>query len=69
MINASQRSTEADCQLRLILRTMSAQLIEKASVTIPMLGKDLDAEALAADQYLSSILRQAIADLAAAVAV
>lgn len=66
VINASQRSTDADGQLRLILRTMSARLIEEASITLPMLGKDLDAEALAADPALSPILRQAIADFIAA---
>lgn len=67
VINASQRSTDADGQLRLILRTMSARLIEPASVTIPMLGKNLDADGLVADPALSPVLRQAIADLAVAV--
>jgi chromate reductase, NAD(P)H dehydrogenase (quinone) len=67
VINASQRSTDADGQLRLILRTMSARLIERASITLPMLGKEFDADALAADPALSPILRQAIADFAAAI--
>jgi NAD(P)H-dependent FMN reductase len=68
VINASQRSTEADGQLRLILRTMSGRLIEQASITLPMLGRDLDAEGLAADATLSGALRQALADLAGAIA-
>lgn len=67
VINASQRSTDADGQLRLILRTMSARLIDDASITLPMLGKDMDSEALAADPVLSPILRRAIADFAATI--
>lgn len=68
VINASQRSTEADGQLRLILRTMSGRLIEQASITLPMLGRDLDAEGLLTDATLSGALRQALADLAGAIA-
>src|SRR5215469_4982365 len=37
LINASPRSTHADAQLRLILATMSARLIEAASITLPLL--------------------------------
>lgn len=66
VINASQRSTDADGQLRLILRTMSARLIEPASITLPMLGRALDAEGLIADPALAAALRQAIEHLAAA---
>lgn len=68
VINASQRSTEADSQLRLILRTMSARLIEAASITLPLLGRDLDAEGLATDAALSRVLRQALEDFAGAIA-
>jgi NAD(P)H-dependent FMN reductase len=67
VINASQRSSDADGQLRLILRTMSAQLVEPASVTIPMLGRDLDAEGLAMDPALAPVLRRAIAEFAEAI--
>ena len=67
VINASQRSTEADGQLRLVLRTMSARLIEQASITLPMLGRDLDAKGLVGDAALSAALRQALADFADAI--
>lgn len=67
VINASQRSTDADGQLRLILKTMSARLIESASITIPMLGRDLDAEGLVADPGLCAVLRQALTDFADAI--
>ena len=68
VINASQRSTDADGQLRLILKTMSARLVEPASITIPLLGRDLDAASLIEDATLSRALRQALTDFATAMA-
>jgi len=67
VINASQRSSDADSQLRLILETMSARLIEPASITIPMLGRDLDAAGLVEDAMLGEALRQALIDFADAI--
>ncbi|HEV2507490.1 MAG TPA: NADPH-dependent FMN reductase [Mesorhizobium sp.] len=60
VINASQRSTHADAALRLTLQTMSASLIEEASITLPLLGRNLDAEGIAQDPELSSQLRTAL---------
>jgi len=67
VINASQRSSDADSQLRLILETMSARLIEPASITIPMLGRVLDAAGLVEDAMLGEALRQALIDFADAI--
>jgi len=67
VINASQRSSDADGQLRLILKTMSARLIESASITIPMLGRELDAQGLADDTGLSEALGRALIDFADAI--
>jgi len=67
VINASQRSVDADGQLRLILRTMSARLIERASITIPMLGRDPDARGLIENATLAEALRQALMDFAEAI--
>lgn len=39
ILNASPRSISAQSALRLILNTMSARVVEEASVTIPLLGK------------------------------
>ncbi|MBR2686868.1 MAG: NAD(P)H-dependent oxidoreductase [Aquamicrobium sp.] len=60
VINASQRSTHADAALRLTLQTMSARLIEDASITLPLLGRNLDAAGIAEDPELSSQVQTAL---------
>jgi len=67
VINGSQRSTDADSQLRLILQTMSARLIERASITLPMLGRTLDVQGVIDDPALSGPLRNALSELARAI--
>src|SRR5579872_2188614 len=53
VINTSPRASHADAQLRLTLATMAARLIEEASITLPLLGRDLDAAGIVADVELS----------------
>jgi NAD(P)H-dependent FMN reductase len=60
VINVSQRSTHADAALRLTLATMSAALVEEASITLPLLGRNLDAMGIAADPELSDRLGAAL---------
>ena len=60
VINASQRATHADASLRLILDTMSARLVASASITLPLLGRGLDADGIAVDPVLSDQLRAAL---------
>jgi chromate reductase len=60
LINTSQRAIHAPAQLREILITMSARLIEDASITLPLWGRNLDAAAIAADPALSEQLRTAL---------
>jgi NAD(P)H-dependent FMN reductase len=67
VINASQRSTHADAALRLTLVTMSARLVEGASITLPLLGRNLDADGIVADPELSAQLRRALEAFAAAI--
>jgi NAD(P)H-dependent FMN reductase len=67
VINASQRATDADAALRLTLVTMSARLVEDASITLPLLGRNLDAEGIVADPDLSAQLRGALETFAAAI--
>lgn len=67
LINASQRATDADRALRLTLATMSARLIEPASITIDMLGRDLDEDGVVADDVLSARLRAALDSFTAAI--
>lgn len=68
LINASQRASAADASLRLILTTMAARLVEDASITLPLLGRDLDAEGIVADPELSALLRAALIRFAEAIA-
>jgi chromate reductase, NAD(P)H dehydrogenase (quinone) len=67
LVNASQRSTHADAQLRVTLTTMSARLIEAASITLPLLGRGLDADGIVADAELSAQLRAALDRFAEAI--
>jgi chromate reductase, NAD(P)H dehydrogenase (quinone) len=60
LINASQRTTSADAHLRLTLTTMSARLIEAASITLPLLGRNFDADDIISDKVLSERLRTAL---------
>src|SRR4030095_11678376 len=43
LINASQRATHAEAALRLTLNTMSANIVEDASIMLALLGRNLDA--------------------------
>jgi chromate reductase, NAD(P)H dehydrogenase (quinone) len=47
LFNASPRASEAQAALRLVLRTMSAEIVEEASITLPLLATRLDPEAMA----------------------
>lgn len=68
LINASPRASHSDAQLRLTLTTMSARLIEQASITLPLLGRNLDADGIVTDPDLSAQLREVLQSLAAAIA-
>jgi len=61
LLNASPRARQADAQLRLTLATMSARLSEKASVTVALPGRNLDAGEIVADADRSGLLRAALA--------
>jgi NAD(P)H-dependent FMN reductase len=67
LINASQRASHADTALRLTLNTMSANLIEEASIMLPLLGRYLNAAGIAGDADLSSRLALALDDLGRAI--
>ncbi len=62
VINAAPRAVHADAQLREILVTMSAQLIEEASITAPIsgVGRNLDANDISSDSDLSAKLGEAL---------
>jgi chromate reductase, NAD(P)H dehydrogenase (quinone) len=67
LLNASPRATHADAQMRLTLTTMSAKLVEAASITLPLLGRGLDADGIVADVELAAQLRAALDRFAEAI--
>jgi len=67
LINTSQRAVHSEAQLREILKTMSARMIDEASITLPLLGRNLDAAGIAADPILSAQLQFALNYFVAAI--
>ena len=66
VLSASSRSNYAHEQLVETLRTMSATIVAGASVAIPVSGRHLDADAIAADVGLTRLLHSALAAMAEA---
>jgi NAD(P)H-dependent FMN reductase len=66
LINASARATHAWAALAEIVTVMSARLVREASITLPLDGRPLDADAIAQEPILSRALRSAIEQLASA---
>ncbi|MGB3292479.1 MAG: NADPH-dependent FMN reductase [Phormidesmis sp.] len=60
LFNASPRATYAQASLIEIVTTMAGQVVPEASITVPLLGRKLDATGIAADPEISSMVRTAI---------
>jgi len=60
IFNTSPRAFIALESLHEIIRTMSGHIIEGACITIPLLGSDLSAEDIMADQAMSQSIKSAI---------
>ncbi len=67
LFNASPRGIKGQAALRLVLRTISARLIEEASLTLPLLAKEMDARAIAADATMAPMIVSALEAMAAAI--
>lgn len=67
LINTSPRATHALAALTLTLETMSAKLINEASIALPLLGRAGGADAIVAAPELAAPLREAVARFAAAI--
>ena len=67
VLNASPRARHADAALRETLRTMAAVIVERASIAIPLLGRNLDDEAMASTRSVAEPVREALAALIGAV--
>ena len=67
VLNASLRACHADAALRETLKTMSAIIVEAASVSIPLLGAHLTEEGMTQDPIVSSAIRRSLLALHEAV--
>jgi chromate reductase, NAD(P)H dehydrogenase (quinone) len=64
ILNASPRAIHAPASLVEILTTMAGLVVPEASITISLLGKNLDVAGIMADSDLASALKKAIDILA-----
>lgn len=67
VLNASPRAHHADSALRETLKTMSAVIVEAASLSIPLLGANLTEDAMAESPAVSSAIKATLAALYGAV--
>ena len=65
LLNASPRATHAYAALRETVTVMSARVVEAASITLPLLGANLNEEAMRADPQICGMLRAALLALKA----
>jgi NAD(P)H-dependent FMN reductase len=66
LTNAAPRATHAHAALMETLTVMSALIVPAASITVPLQGRGLDADGIAADPALSAALSAAVDALASA---
>lgn len=67
VLNASPRAHHADAALRETLKTMSARIVEDASVCVPLLGSGLTEEAMHQSPAIAGAVQSALAALYASV--
>ena len=67
LLNASPRAHHADSSLREVLRTMSARIVENASVSIPLLGSAMSEAELSESEELRRELSAVFEALGSAV--
>jgi chromate reductase, NAD(P)H dehydrogenase (quinone) len=65
LFNASPRATHAQVSLVEVLTTMAGQIVPAASITVPLMGKNLDMAGILADSEIAAVIRQAIDEFAA----
>lgn len=66
LVGLEGRAEYAQAALRETLRTMAAQIVERACIALPHRARVLDAGSLAADDEVATLLRGALTSLAAA---
>ena len=65
LVNVSPRATDAEAALRLVLKTMSAPVIETASRRIPIRDREATAATLSGDPAVSAAVREVLKALVA----
>ncbi len=60
LFNASPRATHAQASLIEIITTMSGRIVPEACISVPLLGRKLDAVAIAADPEIAQVVQGAI---------
>ncbi len=68
IVNPSPRSTYAQDSLREVLSTVSAQIVAEACVTLPLMGRALPPDGIAADAEIATPLKDALVAFAAFIA-
>ncbi|HEY4943365.1 MAG TPA: NADPH-dependent FMN reductase [Rhizomicrobium sp.] len=58
--HASERGVAVQAALRLVLETMGTRILDEASITVPLLGKQTDAAAIASDRAIADRIRSAL---------
>jgi len=66
LLNAAPRATHAQAALRETLLTMSARVLDEASITLPLLGADMSEDDIVAHPHMGEALREALLRLRAA---
>jgi chromate reductase, NAD(P)H dehydrogenase (quinone) len=67
LFNASPRATHAQASLTEIVTTMAGRIIPKASITVSLLGRNLDATGIVNEPEISRQVKTAIATFAIAI--
>ena len=57
LLNASPRAWHAQASLAETLRTMAMRLVAAASITLPLMGRELDPATIARDPEIAAALR------------
>ena len=63
LLNASPRAVHAHTSLKEIVTVMSARVVEKASISVPLLGASLDEDGIVAHPEISAMLSSALVEL------
>lgn len=60
LFDTAPRASHADRHLREILTTMAAEIVDEASVTVPLQGRGQDADGIASDEEVAREVRDAL---------